>query len=278
MLLRTDSQNQFNLKTPISYYGGKQNLVKELLKRIPNHTQYVEPFCGGATLFWIKQKSRHEVINDYESAVYNFWNVCKTDFEKLQHLVVNTMHSEEEYHTARKIILSNNISDKVLFAWAFWVTITISFSNKIDGGFAFSNDSIQSKNTRKKRDNFNSYIYERLKDTEIFNRDAIELILMKDTKDTFMYFDPPYAESDCGHYKNSKEVYYRLLEILPDLKCKWLMSSYPSEQLDELRTSNNWNHKDIKKSVLVSVNNVGKMKTECLTWNYQTEGINISLF
>jgi len=266
------------LKTPISYYGGKQHLVGELLKIIPQHIQYVEPFCGGATLFWKKNKSRHEVINDYDLKVSNFWDVCKSDFDKLQHLIQNTLHSEHEYHKARKIILENNISDKVLFAWAFWVAITISFSNKIDGGFAFSNDNNQSNNTRRKRELFNSFIYERLKDTEIFNRDAIELILQKDTEDTFMYFDPPYAESDCGHYKDKKEVYYRLLEILPTLKCKWLMSSYPSEQLDELRLQNNWNSKDIKKHIAVSVNNVGKSKIECLTWNYKTEGINMSLF
>lgn len=32
------------IKTPITYYGGKQNLVKELLLLIPPHKIYVEPY------------------------------------------------------------------------------------------------------------------------------------------------------------------------------------------------------------------------------------------
>ena len=266
------------MKTPISYYGGKQHLISEILPLIPTHEQYVEPFCGGATIFWAKPKSSHEVINDYDKSVSNFWHVCKTDFDKLNQMISETLHSESEYIKAKNILQGNQDSDSVTYAWAFWTSIALSFANKINGGFAFSNTGIHSKNTRKKREAFDEEVYERIKDVEIFNRDAIDLILQKDTPDTFMYFDPPYAESHCGHYEKTKEVYYRLLEILPKLKCKWLMSSYISEALIELREKNKWHSKDISKSVLVSNKNEGKMKVECLTWNYTFSGMNLSLF
>jgi len=32
------------IKTPISYYGGKQNLVTTILPLIPKHKTYIEPF------------------------------------------------------------------------------------------------------------------------------------------------------------------------------------------------------------------------------------------
>lgn len=35
------------MKTPISYYGGKQTLLKHILPLIPNHKLYTEAFCGG---------------------------------------------------------------------------------------------------------------------------------------------------------------------------------------------------------------------------------------
>lgn len=35
------------LKTPISYYGGKQNMLKDILPLIPEHTIYIEPYFGG---------------------------------------------------------------------------------------------------------------------------------------------------------------------------------------------------------------------------------------
>lgn len=31
-------------KTPIAYYGGKQNLLKELLPLLPEHKIYIEPY------------------------------------------------------------------------------------------------------------------------------------------------------------------------------------------------------------------------------------------
>jgi hypothetical protein len=36
------------MKTPITYYGGKQRMIKHILPLIPPHKKYVEPFAGGA--------------------------------------------------------------------------------------------------------------------------------------------------------------------------------------------------------------------------------------
>jgi DNA adenine methylase len=265
------------MKTPITYYGGKQNLISEILPMIPKHTQYVEPFCGGASVFWSKRKSEHEVINDTNQAVFNFWYVCKNDFENLKFKIDRTLHSEDEYLSAKEI-LNNEITDRTLYAWAFWTSITLRFSNKRNGGYGFSNDGRQSRNTTKKREGFESFIYERIKDVEIFNRDAIELILLKDSPETFMYFDPPYPDTHLAHYKNTEEVFFRLIEILPTLKCKWMLSSYPNESLLESREKYKWQTKDIQRGIGVSNNNAGKKKIETLTWNYTYEGMNMQMF
>lgn len=61
------------MKTPISYYGGKQNLVATILPLIPDHVTYVEPFLGGGAVFWTKPKSEVEVINDTNRELINFY-------------------------------------------------------------------------------------------------------------------------------------------------------------------------------------------------------------
>lgn len=99
----------------------------------------------------------------------------------------------------------------------------------------------------------------------------MDVIKRYDTPETFFYLDPPYANSDCGHYKKGKDVFWDLLEILPALKGKWLLSSYPSEQLDRLRKQTGANFKDLHKNLAVSKNNAGKKKIECLTWNYEVK-------
>ena len=35
------------MRTPITYYGGKQTMLKHILPLIPSHTLYTEPFWGG---------------------------------------------------------------------------------------------------------------------------------------------------------------------------------------------------------------------------------------
>jgi len=65
------------MKPPVSYYGGKQNMTKEILSLIPKHKIYIEPFFGGGAIFFTKEPSEVEIINDLNSYVINFYNVCK---------------------------------------------------------------------------------------------------------------------------------------------------------------------------------------------------------
>jgi len=56
------------MRPPITYYGGKQSMVKEILPLIPEHNSYVEAFVGGGAIFWNKPPSKLETINDRNRA------------------------------------------------------------------------------------------------------------------------------------------------------------------------------------------------------------------
>ena len=73
-----------NLKTPISYYGGKQKLATKILSLIPQHTLYAEPFLGGAAVFFSKGPSEIEVLNDTNRELINFYKVVQNDFVGLE--------------------------------------------------------------------------------------------------------------------------------------------------------------------------------------------------
>ena len=45
------------LRTPVTYYGGKQRMLNEILPKIPVHACYVEPFFGGGAVFFAKPPS-----------------------------------------------------------------------------------------------------------------------------------------------------------------------------------------------------------------------------
>lgn len=269
------------MKTPISYYGGKQRLVPEILKLIPSHKQYVEPFTGGGAVFFAKPPSDAEVINDLDNRLVNFYRVLKTKdkFIKLQEMIKATLHSESDYNRADKII-SSEITCEIEYAWALWMQTNLSFSFILGGSFAFCNDDRTCKATNNKKNAFNDQYVKRLERTEIFCRDAINLIKLKDTPDTFFYCDPPYVSSDCGHYSGyTTENFTELLEVLTNIKGQFLMSSYPENILMDYRKRFCWNTKDIIKQVGVTgKRETPKYKTECLTWNYELKNIQQSLF
>ena len=259
--------------SPISYYGGKSNMVNSILPLFPNHQQYVEPFFGGGAVFFAKKPSPHEVINDTLDCAITFYRVLKTRFPELQSMIQATLHSESEYKRAKELL---NSDDDLLKAWAFWVQSTMSFSHKLTHGFAFgmkSETANMGVNTKNKRDNFTDKYSKRLERIEIFCRDALEIIKLKDTPDTFFYIDPPYVSSDCGHYKGyTIDDFAQLLELLATIKGKFLLSSYPEQILMAFRENFGWSFQDKVDRVSVSGKGTkGKTKTECLTFNYEPE-------
>jgi site-specific DNA-adenine methylase len=54
------------MRTPITYYGGKQRIAPEIISMMPAHKIYVEPFFGGGAVFFRKRKAGIEVINDMD--------------------------------------------------------------------------------------------------------------------------------------------------------------------------------------------------------------------
>ena len=189
------------------------------------------------------------------------------NFEHLQGCIRATLHAERHRFDAQTVIADSG-SDDLSKAWAFWVLTQLTFAHKFNGGFAFGKDTIADTTTRR-IERLIPEVGTRLRHCQIFCRDALDVIRKYDTPETFFYFDPPYANSDCGHYEHGKSIYYDLLQLLPTLQGKWLLSSYPTEELGELWKSAGVYHWECVKALGVTGKNAGRKKTETLTWNYE---------
>jgi len=256
------------MKTPITYYGGKQNMLKHLLEIIPTHTIYCEPFFGGGALFFAKAKSEVEIINDKNGEVINFFKVAKTRFAELQKEIQGTLHSRELYKNAMVVYEHPDLFSDIKRAWALWVLTNQGFASMI-GSWGFGKENSKEKSLANKRDDFTKEYADRLRMVQIENNDAIKVIQRADTKDTFIYCDPPYIGSDMGHYKGyTEEDYKQLLDVLVKVKGKFLLSSYPSSILSQYIKKHKWKTKKVEKAVAVT-KYTDKKKTEMLVMNYE---------
>jgi len=115
-------------------------------------------------------------------------------------------------------------------------------------------------------------IAKRLENTQIESNDALKVITSRDADDAFHYVDPPYINSDQGHYDGYiEDDYRRLLNTLSNIKGKFLLSSYPSKILDEYIQKNGWHSIHFEKPLSAQKAKAGKSrgrKIEVLTANY----------
>lgn len=260
-----------NLKTAISYYGGKQQLLPKILPIIPEHKIYSEAFFGGGSVYFAKEPAKVEIINDINKQVVNFYKVAKRNFPKLKAEIDVTLYSEEQYKEARQIYLSSDASEQnsVLRAWALFVLSHQTFLHIIDSTWGYGRDRNVATTFTNKKQMFDERYVKRLENTQIFCRDALRVLVNADDEQTFHFIDPPYYNSDCGHYGGySLEDFERLLNVIQNLKGKFLMTSYPSEILDEYAEKNGWFQ--IKFEMHKSASHKeGERKIEVFTMNYE---------
>jgi DNA adenine methylase len=260
------------MRPPLTYYGGKQKLSSLITKLIPEHKLYCEPFFGGGAVFFAKEKSRVEVINDTNGEVINFYRMVKNEFSALEKEIRISLHSRNLHRQAKVIYENPDMFNEIKRAWAVWVLANQSFAAIIGDswGYSLKNDATPKK-IRNKRESFTESYAIRLQDVEIECTDALKIMRTYDSKTSFFYPDPPYAGTDLGHYDGyTWEDFEALLKQLSRIEGKFLLSSYPSPLLKKYVKQHGW-HSMEKEMILSAGKANGKprgKKTEVLTANY----------
>lgn len=260
------------MKTPITYYGGKQQMLSHILPKIPAHNIYVEPFFGGGAVFFAKEPSGAEIVNDINHRLVTFYRALKYDFEDLRAKIDETFHSRAqhkesglEYESGEEII-----KDPLAMAWAVWVQTNMSFGSQIGSGFGYDRGGKCALKLHNKKNAFTDAFQLRMKKVTIECYDVLKVIKAYDSPNTFFYLDPPYVSANQGHYAGYTEDNFRqLLDACVSMQGKFLLSSYPEAILTEYRKKHKWKTEDNIKTLAVDGRRKeNKTKIECLTWNY----------
>ena len=266
------------MRTPITYYGGKQRIAPEIISMIPPHKIYVEPFFGGGAVFFRKPKAGIEVINDHDNTLINFYSCVQNRFDELQYLINQTLHSEQMYCHAKDVWNGRVEANDIDKAWAIWLITNGSYCGSMRGGGKWCNGTAGGHAgtfIKYKRNEFQKQLHQRLDNVQISCRDAIRVILDRDSEDTFFYLDPPYPGCYQGHYSGyTIEDPEELLRILTTIKGRFILSNYWNETLRKYQEENGWYYREIKVNLIITNLGLGtrekktQFRTEILVYNY----------
>ena len=247
------------LKSPLKWYGGKTKLVKKLLPLVPKHQTYVEVFGGSAALFFAKEVSPLEVINDLHSGLVNFYRVLRDPekFAKFDYLVNLTPFSREEFSFCKDSWRS--CEDDVEKAYQWFVVMRQSFGAI---GAAFGNSVTQgNKGMASAVTGFLGAIerlpeiHQRLRGVQIEELDFRKLIKKYDRSGTFFYLDRPYVMSTrrakAYEHEMSDEDHEELVDLLLGIDGKAILSGYANPIYAPLERAG-WKRYDFNASCAVA--------------------------
>lgn len=206
--------------------GGKRNLVKTILARIPAHNLYVEVFAGSAKLLFAKPPSRGEVLNDINGDLINFHRVVKHRAAELAELLEHELIHPDRF---RELKSTETITDELHRAARFAYLTWYSFGAK---GEHFARPSLVETlkgGKRRPLDTVRTVLEQandRLRNVRIEQRDFEQILSRFDSPETFFYLDPPYVDYQAnGRYDAlTPERRETMFDLLAGLRGKFLLS------------------------------------------------------
>lgn len=176
----------------LRYPGAKWSIAREIVSYFGLHYHYVEPYFGSGAVFFTKEPSPHELINDTNHLLVNFFRVLRDRTEELCWALETTPWSREEYTHSDKPT-GDDLEDARRFIVRIWQAHASDLSKKT----GWKNRGVQQRargmSVRWQR--VPSEVVQlawRLQDAEIENRPALEIMRRFAAKDCLIYADPPY--------------------------------------------------------------------------------------
>jgi DNA adenine methylase len=210
------------MRGPIAYIGGKRAVATQIIALFPPHTTYIEPFCGGAQVFFHKHPSKVEVLNDLDKDVVTFFRVCQLHAEELIRYLRFTVSSRTWFdliaktdpetltdvqQAARFLYLSKNAYAGLVRRRNYKVSVI-----QLPG---FNPDRLPEilEETRK-----------RLARVQIENLPYEQIIRHYDRPTSLFYADPPYFDRRLYKHNLERADFEKMAQILMGLKGKFVLS------------------------------------------------------
>ena len=207
---------------PLAYIGGKQRLAKRIIETFPAHTTYVEPFAGGAQVFFHKDPSEVEVLNDLYGEIVNFFRTCQSHHEELLRCLRFCLVSRQ-WFTLFKSQDPETLTD-IQRAARFFYLQKNSFAGLVRSPtYHYHVVRPPSFNLGRLPQLFEK-AHQRLARVQIECLPYEEILKRYDRPKTLFYLDPPYWDRKLYKFNFTRSDFERLEKHLQDIRGKFVLS------------------------------------------------------
>lgn len=252
------------MDSPLAYIGGKSKLSETIINMIPKHDGYCEGFAGAGWVFFRKEPSKFETINDLDSDLVCFYRVLQNHLEEFLKQFKWLLSSREWFEDWKRQQEAGGLTD-IQRAARYYYLQRHSFSGRVKSRTFGPGPLKRPRINLIRIEEELSEVHLRLSRVNIENLPYQKFITMYDRPEVFFYLDPPYYKAPFYNHNLELNDYREMSELLSGLKGKFILSI---NDLPEMRVA--FKQFKIKSvSLKYTVNkNQGKEGNELLICNF----------
>lgn len=250
------------MKPPISRMGGKSKLRKTIISMIPEHVCYCELFFGAGWVYFGKEPSKVEVINDIDKELINLFKMIKYHAPEVERMLEYEFSGRDIFEEYKNC--SIEYLTEINRAVRFLYLITQSFASK---GAAYGYGTTSKPRPQIFYEGVLKDIKNRLRSTYVENLSFESIIKKYDREHTFFFADPPYFETTGYGNEFGEKEHLLLKDMLHNIKGKFLLTINDHPKVREWYKEFNIEEVEVNYSVSRERKARGKYK-ELIITNY----------
>lgn len=249
----------------IPWMGGKRRLASHLIPKFPEHRCYVELFCGGAALFFLRpEPAKVEIINDIDGELVNLYRVVQNHLEEFIRQFKWSLTSREMFNWLKEAHCEG-LTD-IQRAARFYYLQHHAFGAKRHGQNFGTATTAKPINLCRIEENL-SEAHIRLAGTTIEHLPWLDCFKRYDRPHTFFYADPPYWKLTGYGTTFGLEQYQALADCMRSSQGKVMVSLNDYEEMREVFADFRIEQLKIKYSI-GSAKNRSKTSSEIVIMNW----------
>lgn len=223
------------MNSPFRYAGGKFYARKLIIEHVPEHEWYIEPFAGGASIFFAKPKAKNSWLNDIDKELINTLTVIRDNPEKLIKGLAGEKASKER-HAYYKNEYKPKTDINRAVRWYYLNRTSYSGIMNMKNCYWGYGEKYSMRPENWPRNILRTS--EKLQGVKLTSLDFSEVIESV-PDNAFLFIDPPYFNADQDKFYEcffNKDDHFRLRDVLlkNNSRIKFLMTYDNSEEVRSL--------------------------------------------